>query len=112
MNLRDRDHFTMSVPPFAQSLGLKAQLSKSCCASYYWNPRNLERPWNLTLCQLTEGFDNMIVIPQYPLWYIPDGDSDGEEQSLGTGDRVDGIVEDCDAVDQESKGSEDRNRPA
>jgi hypothetical protein len=76
---------------------LKAQLSKSYCASYKWNPRNLERPWYslwlLTLTQLTERFDNMIVVPQYPLWYVPqegDSDSDGEELSLHGG--VEGTV--------------------
>jgi hypothetical protein len=79
------------MPPktVSQHNALKSKLSQSYCASYRWNERNLERPWyglwTVTLGHLTETFDNMVVIPQYPLWYIPD-EEDGDEKASVEGD--------------------------
>lgn len=64
---------------------LKFQLSKSFCSSFRFNPRNLERPWYGLWCQiltdLVDKFDNMIVVPQFNLWVLPDEeDSDSEDE--------------------------------
>ncbi|KAH9061129.1 hypothetical protein EDB87DRAFT_1576497 [Lactarius vividus] len=60
------------MPP-RSSLTLKGQLMKSACSSFPYNPRNLENPWyglwTMELLKLTEPFNNVVVIPQYALWY-------------------------------------------
>ncbi|KAH9031942.1 hypothetical protein EDB84DRAFT_1578661 [Lactarius hengduanensis] len=61
------------MPP-RSSLTLKGQLMKSACSSFRYNPRNLENPWyglwTMELLKLTEPFNNVVVIPQYALWYM------------------------------------------
>jgi hypothetical protein len=73
---------------------IKTRLSTSYCASYQFNPRNLERPWygrwNLTLNNLIGSFDNMIVTPQFPIWFDPgDANSDGEDAFMSLFDEDD-----------------------
>jgi hypothetical protein len=73
----------------------KVQISKSFCLSYRWNVRNLERlwygHWNTTLLHLTESFENMIVVPQFPLWFRPeDEESDVEDDEGAASGRSDG----------------------
>jgi hypothetical protein len=70
---------------------LKAKIAKSFCSSYHWNIRNQERPWYglwaLTLKDLMQPFDNLLVVPQYPLWFayddaepLADSDDDGIDE--------------------------------
>jgi hypothetical protein len=73
------------MPPFLPNGNhntLKYQVAKSFCSSYRYNPRNIERvwygPWCQVLSDLVEEFDNMVVIPQFPLWFIP-GDEEPDE---------------------------------
>ncbi|KAH9031681.1 hypothetical protein EDB85DRAFT_1328910 [Lactarius pseudohatsudake] len=60
--------------PSRSSLTLKGQLMKSACGSFRYNPRNLKNPWyglwTMELLKLTEPFNNVVVIPQYALWYM------------------------------------------
>lgn len=60
---------------------LKARLAFSLCTSFHHNPRNLKRPWYIlwdsVLHDLVDAFDNILVCPQYALWYVPE---EGEEE--------------------------------
>lgn len=46
---------------------------KSVCSSFRYNPRNMENPWyglwTISLLKLEESFNNIIIVPQYALWY-------------------------------------------
>jgi hypothetical protein len=74
---------------------------KSACGSFRYNQRNMENPWyglwTLELLKLTQSFNNIVIIPQYALWYtLPEEESDIES------------VEDVDE-DDVSEGGEDKN---
>jgi hypothetical protein len=80
--------------------------SKSCSASFQWNPRNLERPWygvwNSTLNDLTKGSPQHGCYPQFPLWFTPeDIESDREDDAPDTGHERER------PVDQEPNNDED-----
>ena len=88
---------------------LKYKVGRSFCSSYRHNVQNLERPWYGPWCQvltdLTERFDNMIVIPQFPLWHIPREDEKEDEKEISDSG-VDGVDElDCLQMDEDN-GSE------
>jgi len=56
---------------------------KSACSSFHYNPRNLENPWHglwtTELLKLVEPFNNIIIVPQYTLWYpLPEEEPDVE----------------------------------
>lgn len=107
------------MPPFLPSISrhnpLKYAVGKSFCSSFRHNSRNIERPWYGPWCQvltdLTEQFDNMIVVPQFPLWFLPqDDDSDEEENSDTDMDSMDGrdylLVSQRDGDEQSSEPGE------
>jgi hypothetical protein len=84
---------------------------KSLCSSFRYNPWNLENPWYgvwaQELVRITEPFNNIIVVPQYALWFTMsdeepeyedvkeidedaaseegDDSDDGEDQAQGEG---------------------------
>ena len=65
------------------SLSDKSRLLKSLSASYRFNRRNMENPWYgvwvLELQKLVEPFNNLVVAPQYTLWYtMPEDEPDVE----------------------------------
>lgn len=91
----------------------KYAVSKSLCSSFCHNPCNLQRPWYGPWCQvltdLTEQFDNMIVIPQFPLWFIPeDDDSDSDEEESGDNDPDD--IDELDLIGQKDEDEQDSER--
>ena len=55
------------------SLSDKGRLLKSLSASFRFNRRNMENPWYglwaLELQKLVEPFSNLVIVPQYTLWY-------------------------------------------
>lgn len=75
---------------------LKCQVAKSFCSSYRYNSRNLEGlwygPWCQVLSDLVDHFNNLIVIPQFPMWFTP-GDDESEESEDEQGSAGDDIDE-------------------
>ena len=67
----------------------KAILEKSFAYSRTFNQRNPEYNWyslwNQTLSDLVSDIPNVIVAPQYPVWFIPQNDEEIEEDE-GDGD--------------------------
>jgi len=61
----------------------KAILETSFAFSYTFNPRNLEYHWyplwNQTLSDMVSDVPNVIVAPQYPIWFVPQDDEVGNE---------------------------------
>jgi hypothetical protein len=55
------------------SLGDKSKLLKSLSASFRFNSRNMENPWYglwaLELQKLADPFNNLVIVPQYTLWF-------------------------------------------
>src|SRR6266704_1778184 len=55
-------------------MDMTAQIARSFAASYRWNSHNVEGHWygrsNQVWHDLVKDLPNMIVVPQYPLWYI------------------------------------------
>ena len=106
------------MPPFLPSVSrhdtLKYSVGRSFCSSYRHNSRNLERPWYGLWCQvltdLTEEFTNMIVVPQFPLWYIPEED-EAAVVEVDDDDSIDGMdlfrQRDPDEQDIEAKEAEE-----
>jgi hypothetical protein len=76
------------MPPFLPDVShhnsTKYKLGRSFCLSYRHNIRNHEHPWYGLWCQvftdLTEEFENMIIIPKFPLWHILHYDDSDEEE--------------------------------
>ncbi|OJA17118.1 hypothetical protein AZE42_02598 [Rhizopogon vesiculosus] len=67
----------------APNMRYKAILETSFAFSYTFNPRNLEYHWyplwNQTLSDMVSDVPNVIVAPQYPIWFVPQDDEDGDE---------------------------------
>jgi len=67
----------------APILHYKAILEKSFAFSRTFDPRNLEYHWyplwNQTLSDLVSRVPNLIIAPQYPLWFVPQGDEEIED---------------------------------
>ena len=65
------------------SLSGKSKLIKSLSASFRFNRRNMENPWYglwvHELQKLVEPFNNLVVIPQYTLWFTMPDDEPGYE---------------------------------
>jgi hypothetical protein len=95
-----------SSPP-RLSLSFKGRLMKSACSSFRYNPRNMENPWyglwTLELLKLTQSFNNIVLIPQYALWYtLPELESDVES--------IEEIDEDDISEDgEQDEGSDENN---
>ncbi|KAM6499952.1 hypothetical protein JOM56_005460 [Amanita muscaria] len=56
---------------------------KSLSASFRYNPRNMENPWYglwaHELLKMAEPFNNLVIVPQYALWFtMPDDEPDDE----------------------------------
>jgi len=56
---------------------------RSACNSLRFNPRNMENPWyslwTLELLKVTQSFNNIVIVPQYALWYtLPEQEPDNE----------------------------------
>lgn len=71
------------MPPPSSNFSLKGRLMTSACTSFRYNPRNTENPWyglwTLELLKLAQSFNNIIIVPQYALWYtLPEQESDIE----------------------------------
>src|SRR5882762_4030714 len=102
------------MPPFLATVSehnsLKYAVGKSFCSSFRHNSHNLERPWYGPWCQvltdLTQQFDNMVVVPQFPLWFIQqDEDSDEEESGDNDPNGMDelNVIGQRDGDEQDSK---------
>ncbi|OAX31899.1 hypothetical protein K503DRAFT_870435, partial [Rhizopogon vinicolor AM-OR11-026] len=67
----------------APNMRYKAILETSFAFSYTFNPRNLEYHWyplwNQTLSDMVSDVPNVIVAPQYPIWFVPQDDEVGNE---------------------------------
>ena len=63
----------------------KAILEKSFAFSQTCNPRNLEYhwypTWNQVLSDLVIDVPNLIVAPQYPIWFVPQNDEENGDAS-------------------------------
>ncbi|KAG1894056.1 uncharacterized protein F5891DRAFT_1063703 [Suillus fuscotomentosus] len=83
---------TNTVVPYS------AILRTSLAYSRTFNPRNLEYHWyplwDYALSNLVRKTPNLIVFPQFPLWFIP-SDDDGEVEEAEDGDNL----EEMDAVE-------------
>ncbi|KAI9570976.1 hypothetical protein HD554DRAFT_2080235 [Boletus coccyginus] len=79
----------------AQKSILKAHFARSCAISSTHNRRNLEAPWYSawchTLTQLVEDFADLIVCPQYTIYFTPESPEDEEEE--GDGEEEDSLRE-------------------
>ena len=65
------------------SLSVKSKLMKSLSASFRFNRRNMENPWYglwaHELLKMAEPFNNLVIVPQYALWFtMPDDEPDDE----------------------------------
>ena len=90
------------------SLSIKSKLIKSLSASFRFNRRNMENPWYglwaYELQKLAEPFDNLVIVPQYTLWYTMPDDEPGDE-SIGEVDE-DAVSEiDDEGVDLDEIGT-------
>jgi hypothetical protein len=98
------------LPDVSHHNSTKYKLGRSFCSSYRHNIRNLERPWYGLWCQvltdLTEGFDSMIVVPQFPLWYIPHDEEEDNDSDVDGMDELDLFRLDADERNSEH-GDED-----
>ncbi|OAX32971.1 hypothetical protein K503DRAFT_776109, partial [Rhizopogon vinicolor AM-OR11-026] len=67
----------------APNMRYKAILETSFAFSYTFNPRNLEYHWyplwNQTLSDIVSNVPNVIIAPQYPIWFVPQDDEVGNE---------------------------------
>ena len=63
------------------SLSNKSKLMKS--VSFCFNSRNMENPWYglwaRELEKMSEPFNNLVIIPQYALWFTMEDNEQGEE---------------------------------
>ena len=98
------------MPPESSSLSLKGRLMKSACSSFRYNPRNMENPWyglwTIELLKLVESFENIIIAPQYALWYtLPDEEPDIES--------IEDVDEDVvsEGGHQVDRGDEEEDKP-
>ncbi|KAF8811528.1 hypothetical protein BYT27DRAFT_7089352 [Phlegmacium glaucopus] len=57
---------------------------KSVSASFRYNPRNMENPWYglwaHELLKMAEPFNNLIIVPQYTLWFTMSDDEPVDEE--------------------------------
>jgi hypothetical protein len=88
-------------------MDMKFRIARSFAASYRWNSRNLEAHWYGRSSQvwqdLVKPFPNIIVVPQYPLWYIDETADD--EQSMDDEEAGSGCEEwDSDEVEVRDPG--------
>jgi len=93
------------------SLSLKGQLMKSTCSSFRYNQRNIENPWyglwTIELLKLTESLNNILIVPQYALWYtLPEDEPDIE--SIEDVDE-DAVSEDGDQDEHGEREDEDND---
>lgn len=83
---------------------------KSACSSFRYNQRNMENPWyglwTIELLKLVESLNNIIIVPQYALWYTLEEESDIE--SIEEVDE-DAVSEDDDQDEHEDKPNEDED---
>jgi hypothetical protein len=65
------------------SLSAKGKLMKALSASLRFNSRNMENPWYglwaIELQKLVEPFNNLIIVPQYTLWFSMSDDEPENE---------------------------------
>ena len=84
------------------SLSAKGKLMKSLSASFRFNSRNMENPWYglwaIELQKLVEPFNNLIIVPQYTLWFSI-SDDEPEDESIEEVDE-DAVSE----IDEEDEG--------
>ncbi|OAX34399.1 hypothetical protein K503DRAFT_774595 [Rhizopogon vinicolor AM-OR11-026] len=77
----------------APKMRYKAILERSLAFSRTCNPRNLEYQWyplwDQTLDDLVTDVSNLIVAPQYPVWFVPQDDEEVEEEEEGEGEDED-----------------------
>ena len=83
---------------------------KSACSSFRFNQRNMENPWyglwTIELLKLVESLNNIIIVPQYALWYTLEEESDIESIE---GVDEDAVSEDDDQDEHEDKPNEDED---
>ncbi|KAJ8579486.1 hypothetical protein M405DRAFT_886440 [Rhizopogon salebrosus TDB-379] len=62
----------------------KSILQKSFAYSRTFNPRNIEfywyPVWDQTLSDLVSDVANLVVAPQFPVWFVPQDDQDSEDE--------------------------------
>ena len=79
---------------------------KSLSASLRFNSRNMENPWYglwaLELQKLAEPFNNIIIVPQYTLWFSK-SDDEPENESIEEVDE-DAVSEIDEEEDEEEEG--------
>lgn len=96
------------IPPDA-SYELQWRTSKSFATSYRFNPRNLEAHWygiwQLVLNRLIRDRPDFLVIPQFPLYYIPSDVGDNEYRAKGQN------PDDPDDIDQEDVTQDEIEEP-
>ncbi|OJA13685.1 hypothetical protein AZE42_05531 [Rhizopogon vesiculosus] len=92
----------------APAMRYKAMLQRSFAFSRTVNPRNLEFHWyplwHQTLSDLVADVPNLIVAPQYPVWFVP---QDDEEHEDGSNDQQDNKDDDEDDEDNNNKDDDD-----
>ena len=85
------------------SLSDKGKLIKSLSASFRFNSRNMENPWYglwaLELQKLAEPFNNIVIVPQYTLWFSM---SDDEQEN----ESIEEVDEDAVSETGEDEGDE------
>ena len=94
----------MALQTFS-SLSDKGRLLKSLSASYRFNRRNMENPWyglwTLELQNLVEPFNNLVIVPQYTLWYtMPEDEPENEPIEEVDEDAVSEIDYEGDELDE------------
>jgi hypothetical protein len=86
-------------------LSPKARIARSFAASYRYNSRNIEGPWYGRSAQvwhdLIKDFDNMIVVPQYPLWLTTEDAEGAADEESNEGDAEDEDEIDEDEIDED-----------
>ena len=87
------------------SLSDKSKLIKSLSASLRFNRRNMENPWYglwvHELQKLAEPFNNLVIVPQYTLWFpMPDDEPENESIQEVDEDAVSEIDHEGDDLDE------------
>ena len=87
------------------SLSVKSKLMKSLSASFRFNRRNMENPWyglwTHELLKMAEPFNNLVIVPQYALWFtMPDDEPDYESIDEVDEDAVSEIGDEGDDLDE------------
>ncbi|KAG1795594.1 hypothetical protein EV424DRAFT_1446701 [Suillus variegatus] len=78
------------IPPAARNNAVvqyKAILATSLAFSRTLNSRNVEYLWyplwNQILYELVADIPNLVLAPQFPVWFVPDDDEDDEDENDG-----------------------------